>query len=92
MAVSQYYTYSGCTFSQPRSAYQLDFADYGAELVAQLSDAWAMARDNIKTAQTKQKRHYDVKSSVSKFKIGDRVMVHFPAAAQGKAWKFARPY
>ena len=42
--------------THPRSAYQLDFQDYGAELVAHLSDAWALARDNIKATQTKQKR------------------------------------
>ena len=78
--------------THPRSAYQLDFHDYGAELVAHLSDAWALARDNIKAAQTKQKRQYDHKSSVSKLKVNDGVMVHFPSAAQGKAWKLARPY
>ena len=78
--------------SQPRTAYQVDFPDYCSELVAHLSDAWALAQDNIKTAQKKQKRQYDRRSSESKLKVDDRVMVHFPSAVQGKAWKFARPY
>ena len=40
--------------THPRSAYQLDFQDYGTELVAHLSDAWALACDNIKAAQTEK--------------------------------------
>ena len=67
--------------SQPRTVYQVDFEDYGAKLTAQLSDAWAIARENVRTAQARQKRH---KSADSKLKVGDRVMVHFPGAAQGK--------
>lgn len=31
-------------------------------------------------------------SSEPKFRVNDRVMVHFPSALRGKAWKFARPY
>ena len=78
--------------SQPRTVYQLDFADYRAELVANLSDAWALARKNIEDAQAKQKKQYDRKSKDSGLVIGDRVMVYMPGAVKGKAWKFARPY
>ena len=78
--------------SQPRTAYQVDFPDYCTELVANLSDAWALAHENIGKAQKKQKRQYDKRSSETKLKVGDRVMVHFPSQVQGKAWKFARPY
>ncbi len=75
--------------SQPRTPYQVDFPDYLSELVANLSDAWAVAHENIKKAQQKQN---DKKRFVSKLKVGDKVMVYFPNLAQGKAWKFARPY
>ena len=78
--------------SEPRTTYQVDFPDYCSELVAHLSNAWALAQDNIKTAQKKQKRQYDCKSSESKLKVDDRVMIHFPSAVQGKAWKFVRLY
>ena len=78
--------------SQPRTVYQIDFPDFCSELLVSLSDAWALAQDNIKTAQNKQKRQYDKKSSESKLHVDDRVMVHFPNSIQGKAWKFARPY
>ena len=78
--------------SQPRTPYQIDFADYSAELVANLSDAWAVAHQNIKGAQVKQKPQYDKKSKPSPLKVDDRVMVHFPSTVRGKAWKFARPY
>ena len=48
--------------SQPRTVYQLDFADYHAALVANLSDAWALAHKNIDVAQAKRKKQYDRKS------------------------------
>ena len=75
-----------------RSPYQIDFADYSAELVANLSDAWAVAHQNIKGAQMKQKTQYDKKSKPSPLKVDDRVMVHFPSTVREKAWKFAHPY
>ena len=78
--------------NQPRTKYQIDLEDYTAELTAHMSDAWAMARDNVRKAQKKQKRHYDRKSKQPVLKVGDRVMVYFPNVVRGKAWKFARPY
>ena len=78
--------------TQPRTPYQIDFDDYSAELVANLSDAWALAHQNIQGAQVKQKAQYDKKSKQSRVKVNDRVMVHFPGTVKGKAWKFARPY
>ena len=61
-------------------------------MVASLSDAWAIAHQNIEKAQRKQKVQYDKKSSASTLKVGDRVMVFFPNQVKGKAWKLARPY
>ena len=78
--------------AQPRTIYQVDFTDYLSEMVANLSDAWALAHQNIEQAQTKQKLQYDKKSSASTLRVGDRVMVFFPSQVKGKAWKLARPY
>ena len=78
--------------NQPRTPYQVDFSDYATELVANLSDAWAMAHQNIEKAQKKQKVQYDKGAAQPKVKVGDRVMVHFPNQVTGKAWKLARPY
>ena len=61
-------------------------------MVANLSDAWALAHRNIEKAQRKQKEQYKKKSSASALQVGDRVMVFFPSQVKGKAWKLARPY
>ena len=78
--------------TQPTTLYQVEFPDYRAELVAHLSDAWALAHQNIKLAQVKQKTQYDKHSKETKLRVGDRVMVYMPGEVKGKAWKFARPY
>ena len=78
--------------TQPRTPYQVEFPDYCSELVANLSDAWALAHQNIEKAQKKQKRQYDKRATPLKLKVGDRVMVYFPNQVKGKAWKLARPY
>ena len=72
--------------------YQVDFADYRAELVANLSDTWALACKNIKNAQTKQKKQYDRRSKDSGLVAEDRVMVYMPGTVKGKTWKFAQQY
>ena len=98
--VSPFYMIYGCepvlplerALTQPRTKYQVDFADYLDELVANMSDAWSLAHGNIEAAQKKQKYQYDRNSKQSILKVSDRVMVYFPNVVQGKAWKFARPY
>ena len=37
--------------SHPRTCYQVDLEDYKADLVANLSDAWGLAPDNVQRAQ-----------------------------------------
>ena len=61
-------------------------------MVTGLSDAWALAQDQIKLAQQRQKHHYDKRSKEQHYKVGDRVMVYMPNAKKGKAWKLARPF
>ena len=56
------------------------------------SEGWKLARDNIKKAQQCQKKHYDRRTRLPRFKVGDRVFVYMPAAKACKAYKFARPF
>ena len=51
-----------------------------------------MARDNIKKAQQYQKKHYDRRKRLPRFKVGDQVFGYMPAAKSCKAYKFARPF
>lgn len=64
--------------NQPRTVYQIDFPDYCSEVVAHLSEVWALAHQYIKKAQSKQKAQYDKRSRAPKTNVGDRVMVYFP--------------
>ena len=54
---------------QPR---QVNFPDYCTEQVANLSDAWSLAHQNIERAQGKQKAQYDKRARESNLKVGDR--------------------
>ena len=67
----------------------MDLSDYKMEMVANLSEAWALAHGHIDRAQQKQKQQ---KSQEIKWKVGDRVMVHMPGTIKGKVWKFARAF
>ena len=78
--------------SHPTTPYQVDISDYRTELIAQLSDAWETAHQNILIAQQRQKHQYDRNSKDVGLKVGDRVLVYMPGTRKGKAWKFARPY
>ena len=47
------------------------------------------AADNIKSAQKKQKKHYDKKAKEVNFKVGDRVLVHNTRKTTRKGGKLA---
>ena len=53
---------------------------------------WQGPRDNIKKAQQCQKKHYDRRTRLPRFKVGDWVFVYMPAAKACKANKFARSF
>ena len=78
--------------SYPTSPYLVDVDDYKSELVQGLSDAWKVAKEHIQSAQGHQKKTYDRHAKPPRYKVGDRVMVHMPHEATGKAAKLARPY
>jgi hypothetical protein len=83
---------SDTALNQPRTPYQIEFQDYAGELVAKLSEAWALAHQSIKQAQRRQKVQYDKRIKEPDYEVGQRVMVHHPSHIRGEAWKLARPY
>ena len=76
----------------PRTCYQVDLDDFKTDLTTNFTEAWQLAKQNVKKAQKRQKKYYDRKSKTPQFRVGGRVFVYQPGAIQGKAWKFSRPY
>ena len=70
----------------------IDPGDYCSELERRLSDAWKAAAQCVTTAQAKQKRVYDRGAKHVDYRVEDRVLVHMPHEATGKAVKLARPF
>ena len=56
------------------------------------SEAWKLARDDIKKAQQCQKKHYNCKTRLPRFKVDDQVFVNMPTVKACKAYKFARQF
>ena len=71
---------------------EVDLDTYKGEIAIKFSEAWELAKENIKKAQQRQKKQYDCKARLPKFKVGDRVFVYMPAVKACKAYKFARPF
>ena len=71
---------------------EIDIDTYKGEVVANLSDAWDLARTHIKKAQDRQKSAHDQRARVPKYQVGERVFVYMPAAKSTRAYKFARPF
>ena len=69
-----------------------DLDTYKEEVAFKFSEAWKLARDNIKKAQQYQKKQYDHKTRLPRFEVGDRVFVYMPAAKACKAWLFHVSY
>ena len=69
-----------------------DLDTYKAEVAFKFSEAWKLVRDNMKKAQQCQKKHYDRRTRLPRFKVGNRVFVYMPAAKACKDYKFARPF
>ena len=57
--------------------------------MSNLSEAWDLARHQVKKAQKAQKKAYDRRSKDVQFGVGERVFVYMPHT---KAYKFARPF
>ena len=60
--------------------------------MSNLSEAWDLARHQVKKAQKAQKKAYDRRSRDVQFGVGERVFVYMPQDKATKAYKFARPF
>ena len=80
------------TMELPRPEYTVDLDDYKSELVTGLVKAHEDAREQIKKAQVRQKKFYDMHAKEPAYKVGERVMVYMPTDVTGKERKLARPY
>ena len=72
----------------PTSIQPTDMSDFREELTLSLSSARKIAASCIQQAQKKYKRNYDQKASVREYRIGDWVLVKFPADETGKLVSF----
>ena len=69
---------------------QLD--DYQTVVTHRMSETWAVAQENVKKAQAKQKMYHDQRASAVDARLGDRVFVYMPALKSGPTHKLARPF
>ena len=82
---------SGRQQQQQQQQHLTDLDIFKAEVVFKFSEAWELARDNIKKAKQCQKKHCDCNTRLPRFKVGDQVSVYMSAAKACKAYKFTRP-
>ena len=66
--------------------------EYAVDMATKMSAAWESAKKNVKKAQKRQKKCYDVKARRPKFEVGDRAFLLQPEKQTGAARKFARAY
>ena len=81
-----------CEEMDNMSCEEMDVDSYKREVSTNLSEAWKLAKNNNKKAQSNQKALYDRQTKSPQFSVGDRVFVNMPAAKACKAYKFARPF
>lgn len=71
---------------------QIDLSYYKTEVSSNLTEAWKLAEERIKKAQTHQKKQHDKFVRNNKFAEGDVVFPYDPSLKTGKAYKFAKPF
>ena len=69
-----------------------DISDYREELVLSLSEARKEAHRAICKAQKRYKAQHDKRTHDVKMKLGDWVLIYFPAEDSGKQRKLSRPW
>ena len=67
-------------------------SDYREELILSLSSARNKAHRAICKAQKHYKAQHDKRIHDVKMKLGDWVLIYFPAENSGKQWKVSRPW
>ena len=57
--------------SQERTQYMVDIDDYRIHLTCGLSECWKIASENVKIAQSRQKKFYDRNAKQKSISVGD---------------------
>ena len=83
---------SALDLDPPSRPEEVPLDSYKEELVSNLSEAWDLARHQVKRAPKAQKKAYDRRSKDVHFGVGERVFVYMPQDKATKAYKFARPF
>ena len=78
--------------SRRRRRQQVNLHEYGVYVADKLSEAWDLAKRNIKKAQKQQKKTYDQHARPPNFTVGERVFLFKPAERTGEKRKLARAY
>ena len=69
-----------------------DVRDYREEVVTSLSLARESAVSAMQEAQKKYKKYYDRRSKSLDYKIGDWILIRFPAEETGSQRKLSKPW
>ncbi|VDI79723.1 nucleosome-remodeling factor subunit BPTF [Mytilus galloprovincialis] len=86
-AVNEFFSRFGSPFQGPQGEEIQDREKYVSDLEEAIQGAHELARANLKTAQERLKRDYDLKVVVKRFKVGDLVYQLDTATIKGKCRK-----
>ena len=78
--------------SPRKTRQQVNLHEYGVYVADKLSEAWDLAKKNIKKAQKQQKKTYDQHARPPNFTVGERVPLFKPTERTGEKRKLARAY
>ena len=67
-------------------------SDYREQLMSSLSSARELAASQIQAAQRRYKRYFDQTTKETKLKVGDWVLIRFPAEETGARRKLSHPW
>ena len=78
--------------SPRKTRQQVNLLEYGVYVADKLSEAWDLAKRNIKKAQKQQKKTYDQHARPPNFTVGERAFLFKPAEQMGEKRKLAGAY
>ena len=79
-------------FLNPTVLQLTDVQDYREELSLSLASARDIAAKAVQAAQRRYKKQYDRKATPVTYRVGDWVLIKFPADESGKMRKLSRPW
>ena len=76
----------------PASVMPADLGDFREELTISLASAREIAASSIQQAQKKYEKNYDCRVTEKECRVGDWVLVKFPAAETSRTSKLSRSW